>query len=241
MMALEKEIGAQLILFNFERNKLTIKAKQENFQSNYIRVSNDGQFVHLASVAIYCPQPKSDDEFYLAPMSATIEAGVEYRAVVPELYRPKDIRSEAKLQSHDCTFQPSGEQIQRLVDSLQTTSKFDVPKYQRMVILPRCTDREERIEELINFFQESTSYFFTQFSSQFPFDYFLPIDIEQLALNKTWALSSRFETSPFKIAGAAEAFWRKQGKYELSQQFKILRRNIFKNPIETFVPFDYGT
>jgi len=149
MISISREIGLELSKLGFKKNKFAYKVRGENYHSSYIRLSQDSLYVHLASVAVYCRLPHDAQEIYLAPLAVTIEAGVELRAAVPELYRPAGARDEMNLSSTDCTFRVSEKQIQKAIESMNNAAVFKTTELRALTMLPTSADKTERIEELL--------------------------------------------------------------------------------------------
>lgn len=233
MVALANDIGTMLEKVLFRKNMSSQKVRRENYHTNYIRRSADENFIHVASVSIYCRLPRNDEIPYLAPMAATIEAGVELRAALSENFRPEGARDEMKLTASDCTFQVPQHFADNAVEVMREKSMFDVPSCKALVILPKIEERAMAIQELIEFFSLSTDTFFREFSLPFPFDQILLEDIQELHRTRTCRFSRHFETSAFRLAGAAEAYWKMNQNIERANQFKEIRRAIFNSPVQT--------
>jgi hypothetical protein len=230
MISLAKDIGAVLINRGFERNKYSYKVRGENYHSNFIRPSKNELYLDVASVAVYCKLPQDDQELYFAPMAARIDAGVELRSAIPELYRPAGARDEMKLADSDCTFRPSEHQLKTAMESMKDSTLFCTAELGALTMLPNSDDRVERIAELVRFFELTTDSFFSQFSSDFPFKNLTVSDIEELHCHKVNQYSDQFQTSAYSLAGAAESYWKQKEDFIKAEVFKKLRRKIFNDP-----------
>lgn len=228
MMALEKAIGARLQQSNFKKNKYSYKYRRENYHTNYNRLSTDEKFVHVVSVAIYCPQSKPELEIYLAPILVTIEAGVEFRLALNNGSRPRQSRDEAKLATGDITFEVSENFSKEAATKLADTSKFDVPQHHRLLTLPKIGDQSQRIEELMAFHEATSKPFFEQFTYPFPFDQLTIEDLEHLKENREHKFSHQFMASPYRLSAAAEEFWKDRNDIQRSETFKQFRQNLMK-------------
>lgn len=228
MMALEKSIGARLRQANFKKNKYSYKSRRENYHTNYNRLSSDEKYIHVVSVAIYCPQSTPELEIYLAPMAVTIKAGVEFRPALNNGSRPRQSRDETKLATIDITFKASENFSTEAAAKLVTTSKFDVPRTQQLVTLPDINDQAERIDEIITFHDTSSKPFFEQFIYPFPFDELTVEDLEQLHENREFRFSNQFTASPYMLSAAAEEFWRDRKELQRSVPFKLFRQKLMK-------------
>ena len=89
----------------------------------------------------------------------------------------------------------------------------------------------------MRFFGLFTDFFFSQFTSDFPFSQISVTDIEELHCSRANKFSSLFEASAFSLAGAAESYWKQNGDFVQAQKFKELRRRIFNDPLSVVCSF----
>ncbi|MBS1993454.1 MAG: hypothetical protein JSS83_23225 [Cyanobacteria bacterium SZAS LIN-3] len=221
MISMEKDIGKRLAQEHFKKNKYSYRLKRETYNTNYVRSSADGKFVQVASVSISSPLPKPGLDLNSLPLTASIEAGVEFRPAFCGALRPKDSRDETMLAACDCTFQ--------MPDSFDDISK------RHLVISPHEHGLIMHLDELLSGFFNGTRMFFAQFVYPYPFDQLSLADV--VALYETppnqkpmFKFSGKFDTSAYRLAEAAEEYWKEVNNSAQAELFKHLRRKIWNDP-----------